>query len=106
VFVKTATGYDRREIKLGLYNEKMVEIREGLEEGDQVVMNPKVLLAPDDKTRTRDDGGKNSGKDGGKGGGKDGGGDGSGAPKGDGKTGPGGGGGKKKGAGGGPPPGL
>ena len=28
VFVKTATGHDRRQVKLGLYNETMVEIRE------------------------------------------------------------------------------
>ena len=54
VFVKTPTGYDRREVTLGLFNEKMVEIREGLAEGDEVVINPKVLLAPDDKTKTRD----------------------------------------------------
>ena len=40
VFVKTATGYDRREVKLGLYNDKMVEIREGLAEGDEIVVNP------------------------------------------------------------------
>lgn len=59
VFIKTPTGYDRREVKLGLYNEKAVEIREGLAEGDEIVLNPKVLLAPDDKTKTRDDNGKN-----------------------------------------------
>jgi multidrug efflux pump subunit AcrA (membrane-fusion protein) len=58
VFVKTPTGFDRRDVKLGLFNEKVVEVREGLSEGDEVVVNPKVLLAPDDKTRTRDDGGK------------------------------------------------
>ena len=62
VFVKTPTGYDRREVKLGLYNEKVVEVREGLKEGDEIVLNPKVLLAPDDKTRTREEGGKNGGK--------------------------------------------
>jgi len=62
VYVKTPTGYERREVKLGLYNEKVIEIREGLQEGDEVVTNPKVLLAPDDKTKTRDDGGKNGAK--------------------------------------------
>jgi multidrug efflux pump subunit AcrA (membrane-fusion protein) len=103
VFVKTPTGYDRREVKLGLYNERMVEIREGLAENDEVVLNPKVLLAPDEKTRTRDGDGKNGNKGdkGGKGG--KGGDDGSNVPtgpKGDGN--PGGGGGKKKGAGGPP----
>jgi multidrug efflux pump subunit AcrA (membrane-fusion protein) len=59
VFVKTPAGYDRREVKLGLYNERVVEIREGLQEGEEVVLNPKVLLAPDDKTKIRDEGGKN-----------------------------------------------
>jgi multidrug efflux pump subunit AcrA (membrane-fusion protein) len=107
VFVKTPTGgYERRDVVLGLYNEKAVEIREGLKENEEVVLNPKVLLAPEDKTRTRDGGGNGNGNgekagkggaagpaDGGKGpaGGK----------------GPGGKGGKKKGGGGGPggPPG-
>jgi HlyD family secretion protein len=62
VYVKTPTGYERREVRLGLYNEKVVEIREGLQEGDEVVINPKVLLAPDDKTKTRDEGGRNGTK--------------------------------------------
>jgi HlyD family secretion protein len=62
VYVKTPAGYERREVKLGLYNEKVIEIRDGLQEGDEVVTNPKVLLAPDDKTKTRDDGGKNGAK--------------------------------------------
>ena len=95
IFVKTPTGYDRRQVTLGLYNEKVVEIREGVTEGDEVVLNPKVLLPPDDKTKTRDEGGKNKG---GKGG------DGDGSPKGEGKSGGGKGGGKKGGGGGGPPP--
>lgn len=58
VFVKTPSGFDRRQVTLGIYNEKVVEISEGLKEGDEVVLNPKVLLAADDRTRTRDDGGK------------------------------------------------
>ncbi len=65
VFVKnSAGGYDRREIKLGIFNEKVVEVREGLSEGEEVVLNPKVLLAPDDRTKTRDEGGKNGTKGG------------------------------------------
>lgn len=62
VFVKSPsspTGYERRPVVLGLYNEKMVEIRSGLQEGDEVVTNPKVLLT-DPKTKTRD-GEENSG---------------------------------------------
>ncbi len=53
VFVKTPSGYDRRQVVLGIYNEKFVEIREGVAEGDEIVINPKVLLE-DDKTKTRD----------------------------------------------------
>ena len=103
IYVKTATGYEEREIKLGLYNEKFVEIREGLTEGDEIVMNPKVMLTADDKTRTRDGDGKGGGNKGEGGKAIEG--------KGDGTSGPGagggkGGGGKKKGGGGGPPPGA
>ena len=57
VYVKTASGeYERREVTLGLYNEKMVEVRSGLVEGDEIVLNPKVLMG-DSKTKTRDGGG-------------------------------------------------
>lgn len=98
VFAKVpGGGYERKEVTLGLYNEKFVEIKSGLAEGDEVVMNPKVLLAPDDKTRTRD-GGTGGGSKGGPGDNPKGGGDG--APGGAGKKG-----GGKKGAGG-PPPGA
>jgi HlyD family secretion protein len=93
VFVKTPTGYDRRSVTLGIYNEKVVEIREGLTEGEEIVLNPKVLLAPDDKTKTRDEGGKGGGTKGG---------DGSGGPK-DASGGGKGKGGGKKGGGGAPP---
>lgn len=96
VFVKTPTGYDRRSVTLGIYNEKVVEIREGLTEGDEIVLNPKVLLSPDDKTKTRDDGGKGGGNKGGSEGAAPTG------PKGDGKGS--GGSGKKKS--GGPPPAI
>lgn len=92
VFVRTPTGYERKTIQLGLANEKMVEVREGLAEGDEVVLNPKVLLG-DAKTKTRDGdngGGNGNGKNGEgkggfgdptkKGGGKGGGGKGPGGP--------------------------
>ncbi len=104
IYVKTPTGYDEREVKLGLYNEKFVEIREGLTEGDEIVMNPKVLLDPNDKTRTRDGDSKGGGGKGGEGKGEGFKGDGAGGPGGAGGAGKGGGG-KKKG-GGGPPAGL
>jgi HlyD family secretion protein len=53
IYVKTATGTEEREIELGSFNDKMVEIRSGLQEGDEVVLNPKVLLG--DKAKTRED---------------------------------------------------
>jgi multidrug efflux pump subunit AcrA (membrane-fusion protein) len=51
VYVSTPAGPQEREVQLGLFNEKMVEVREGLAEGDRVVLNPKVLLGPAAKTR-------------------------------------------------------
>lgn len=51
VYVLTPTGPQEREVTTGLFNEKMVEVREGLADGDQVVLNPRVLLGPGAKTR-------------------------------------------------------
>jgi hypothetical protein len=53
VFVSTPAGPQEREVTLGLFNEKMVEVKEGLAEGDQVVLNPKVILG--DKAKTHDE---------------------------------------------------
>jgi hypothetical protein len=44
-YVVTPTGPQEREIVVGISNEKMVEVKEGLEEGDQVVVNPRLLLS-------------------------------------------------------------
>jgi multidrug efflux pump subunit AcrA (membrane-fusion protein) len=73
VFVKHGTGYEEKDVTLGLYNEKMVEVKDGLAEGDEVVINPKVLLG-DSKQKTRDGGaapgegaGNGKGGEGGKG---------------------------------------
>jgi HlyD family secretion protein len=70
VFVKTATGYERKPVTLGLYNETMVEIRSGLAEGDVIVSNPKVLLGEGDKTKTREPGDLKNDSKGGNGEGK------------------------------------
>lgn len=51
VWVKTATGYEERDVALGLMNDRVVEVREGLVEGDEVVINPRVLMG-DSRTRT------------------------------------------------------
>ena len=53
VFVQTATGFEEKEVSLGIYNDKVIEVREGLNEGDVVVINPKVLMG-DSKQKTRD----------------------------------------------------
>jgi len=64
-FVMTEGGPVERLIKLGLSNERVVEVREGLREGEQVVINPRALVG--DKVKTRDqrsDEGKGEGKGG------------------------------------------
>jgi multidrug resistance efflux pump len=43
-YVMTPSGPQEREIVVGISNEKMVEVKEGLEEGEQVVVNPRILL--------------------------------------------------------------
>lgn len=54
-FVKVGDSYQERDIVVGLANEKMAEIRRGLEEGDEVVLNPRALLGDKAKVRTVDD---------------------------------------------------
>jgi hypothetical protein len=53
-FVMTPHGPEKREIELGMSNEKVAEVRSGLIEGDEVVTNPKVLVG--DKVKTRQPG--------------------------------------------------
>ena len=63
VFVKAGDGLRPPRGHLGLYNEKMVEVREGWPRATRWSINPKVLLGEDDKTKTRDaDEGKNGEK--------------------------------------------
>jgi RND family efflux transporter MFP subunit len=49
IFVMTADGYERREVKLGLTNQKMIEVQDGVKEGEEVAMNWSVLLSEDEK---------------------------------------------------------
>jgi HlyD family secretion protein len=42
-------GFDRREITLGLTNDKLIEIKTGLKPGDLIVLNPSTLLSEDEK---------------------------------------------------------
>jgi hypothetical protein len=67
IYVLTPDGPQERPIRVGLSNDKYAEIREGLEKGEQIVLNPKVIAG--DKAKTREPGAdaKEKGKGGGKG---------------------------------------
>jgi RND family efflux transporter MFP subunit len=45
VYLVTPDGPAKREVKLGLFNDTMIEIKEGLREGDQVALNPISLMS-------------------------------------------------------------
>ena len=49
VAVKTEHGYDWRDVALGLSNDKLVEIKQGLKNGEVVALNPMALLSEDKK---------------------------------------------------------
>jgi biotin carboxyl carrier protein len=61
-FVVTEQGPQEREILVGQSNERMAEIREGVREGEEVVLNPKVLVG--DKVKTRQPSGNRKGESG------------------------------------------
>src|SRR4029077_4774144 len=50
-FVLTPDGPVERDIVVGVSNETVAEIKEGLQEGDDVVLNPKILVGDRAKTR-------------------------------------------------------
>jgi HlyD family secretion protein len=82
--VMTPEGPKERQVTVGVSNDRIAEIKEGLEEGDEVVLNPKAVLG--DKAKVHEPGAEKGSK-GGKGGKGGDGGDGRG--KGSGKNGPG-----------------
>ena len=43
-YVKTPAGPQRRELLLGLSNDKFVEIKDGVSEGDEILMNPRSVM--------------------------------------------------------------
>jgi HlyD family secretion protein len=51
VFVNAPDGPKERDVTIGLANDKVVEVKDGLMEGDEVVLNPKAILG--DKVKTR-----------------------------------------------------
>ena len=70
VYVITPDGAVERKVEIGLFNDKVVEIRTGLDEGETVVLNPKVLLGDKAKTRNETDAPKQQRQPGGGGKGK------------------------------------
>jgi multidrug efflux pump subunit AcrA (membrane-fusion protein) len=56
VFVQTPRGPEPREVELGMTDEKYVEIKGGnLKEGEEIVLNPKVLLSDKEKKGVKED---------------------------------------------------
>jgi RND family efflux transporter MFP subunit len=49
VYVATPNGPSKREIKLGISNDKLIEIKEGLAEGEQVALSPASLMTDQEK---------------------------------------------------------
>ncbi len=43
-YVRSTRGVERRSIKLGRSNDKFVDIRDGINEGDEVVLNPTAVI--------------------------------------------------------------
>lgn len=57
-YVKTSDGPKKRDIILGMSNDTKAEVLSGLEEGDEVVLNPMVLMKPSERPA---DGGRKAG---------------------------------------------
>lgn len=49
VYVRQGDEFARREIKLGVSNDKLVEVKEGINEGDEVALNPVALMSEAEK---------------------------------------------------------
>jgi hypothetical protein len=63
VYVRRADGeWARREIKLGVSNDKLIEVREGLDEGDEVALSPVLLMSEAEKREAFAVAGKGAGK--------------------------------------------
>ncbi len=43
-WIKAGEGYERRELVLGRNNDEFVEVKDGITEGDQVVLNPRAIF--------------------------------------------------------------
>ncbi len=54
-YVETPTGPVARDIELGMTDERSVEIKSGLHEGDEVVLNPRVMLTGKEKRGNKEE---------------------------------------------------
>jgi hypothetical protein len=44
-WVQTSNGAERRPVVLGLTNDKVIEIKDGIKEGESVLLNPRAVVA-------------------------------------------------------------
>ncbi|MGL4423549.1 MAG: efflux RND transporter periplasmic adaptor subunit [Gemmataceae bacterium] len=56
VYVMSSGSPVETAVTLGKFNDKMIEVRQGLKDGDVVVLNPRKVLGDDSKTKTREEG--------------------------------------------------
>jgi RND family efflux transporter MFP subunit len=61
VFVARGDGWERREVKKGINNEKLIEIKDGLKAGEDVALSPANLLTEAEKREAFSVAGKGSG---------------------------------------------
>jgi multidrug efflux pump subunit AcrA (membrane-fusion protein) len=51
IYVQTDNGPEARDVTIGLSNDRMAEVLTGLKEGDEVIVNPLVLLSAEEKAK-------------------------------------------------------
>jgi HlyD family secretion protein len=54
-WIKTPTGVELRELVLGSTDDVSVEIIDGLKEGEQVLLNPRAMMAPDEQEEAEEE---------------------------------------------------
>jgi len=47
-FVETPNGPEGHEVELGLSDEKYVEVKSGLHQGDEIILNPRAVVSPNE----------------------------------------------------------
>jgi multidrug efflux pump subunit AcrA (membrane-fusion protein) len=62
VAVKTPTGYQRKEVTLGMTNDRFIEVTKGLKTGEIVALNPQALMSEEEKRDLFGSPDKDSGK--------------------------------------------